>query len=237
MNRLQRMTLAAALLLLSAPLARAQTADPSGHWQGSLQIPGREVTFEIDLARNGTGDFAGTTSLPAEGIKGLPLRSVVVAGASVSFDARRDQPFRGVLSADGKSISGDATLSGYVLPFSMVRTGDAEIARPAKSAPIGRDLEGTWDAAFEDSGATRHIVLTMTNHADGTATGRLINTDEGGLEIPLVIAQKASNVTLETTVLKGMSFSGALNADGTELSGAITQGSMTVPVTFRRAAK
>src|SRR6266852_682230 len=134
-----RMLLIVAMFLLPAPCLLAQTAvDPSGHWEGSIQIPGREMTFEVDLARNGKGELSGTVNNPAENIKGLPLRAVVVDGTSVSFDARRDQPLRGILAADGKSMSGDATLSGYILPFSLTRTGDARIFAPATSAPIGK---------------------------------------------------------------------------------------------------
>jgi hypothetical protein len=92
-----------ALLLLSASSLRAQPAvDPSGHWEGSIQIPDRELTFEVDLARNEKGELSGTINTPAQKIMGIPLRTVVVDGTSVSFNARRDQPFKAVLSVDGK---------------------------------------------------------------------------------------------------------------------------------------
>jgi hypothetical protein len=235
MDRLIRTSIVVTALLVSAPPARAQAlADPSGHWEGSIRIPGRELTFEVDLVRNGKGELSGTTNNPAEHIKGLPLRSVVVEGRSVSFNARRDQPLTGTLSADGQSMFGDATVSGYVLPFSLRRTGDAVIAVPARSAPIGKALEGTWNAAIDENGVTTRFVLTMTNDADGTATGRLVSLDEGELEIPLAITQQASSVTLVATVLVG-SFSGALNSEGTELAGTWNEGPVVVPVTFRRA--
>jgi hypothetical protein len=230
------MTLAAALLLLSAPFARAQTPDPSGHWQGTLQIVGRDVMFEVDFARNSSGELAGTTGLPAQGIKGLPLRSVVVAGRSVSFDARRDQPFRGVLSTDGQSIAGETTLSGYVLPFTMTRTGAAEIATPATSAPIGKELEGNWDGTLEANGTTMHFVLKLANQPDGTATAVLLSLDEGELSLPVVVTQKASTVALVNHIIKS-DFTGVLNADRTELAGTFTQGSATLPMLFKRAAK
>jgi hypothetical protein len=237
MNLSRRASHVAVLLLLIAPSVRAQIpAGPAGHWQGSIQIPGREVVFELDLVQNRTGDFTGTTSLPAERIKGLPIRSVVVAGTSVIFDVRRDQPFRGVLSADGKMISGDTTLSGYVLPFSMVRTGEAEITPPVKSEPIGDELEGSWNGTLDANGTTMRFVLKLANQSDGTATAFLLSLDEGELELPLVVTQKASSVTLVNNFIKS-SFSGTLNPDGTAVTGTFTQGSATMPMVFKRAAK
>ena len=236
MRRALPAVVAVALFLTSAPFARAQArVDPSGHWEGSIRIPGMDSIFELDLAKQRNGEFVGTINIPAEGIKGLPLRAVVVDGMSVSFDARRDQPLNGTLSADGKSMSGDATLSGYVLPFTLTRTGDAEILQPARSAPIGKELEGTWNGTLDANGTSMHFVLTMANHADGAATARVISLDEGELEVPLVVTQKGSSVILLDDVIPS-SFAGTLNAEGTELTGTFKQGSAALPMTFRRAA-
>ncbi len=188
--------------------------------------------MELDLAKQRNGEFVGTMNVPAQSIKGLPLRTVVVDGQSVSFNARRDQPFEGTLSADGKSMSGSYTLSGYVLPFTLTRTGDAETLEPAKSASIGKELEGTWNGTLDANGTSMHFVLTMANQADGTATARVISLDEGELEVPLVVTQKGSSVVLLDEVIPS-SFAGVLNAEGTELAGTFTQGSAALPVTFR----
>jgi hypothetical protein len=105
------------------------------------------------------------------------------------------------------------------------------VAPPLTSAPIGKDLEGTWTSTVEDTG--NHVALTLTNHADGTATGHLVNLSEGGLTIPVAIRQAGSSVTFETTVVAG-SFSGALNAAGTELAGTWKEGTVSKPITFRK---
>ena len=53
-----------ASLLICAPLARAQSpVDPSGHWDGSLQLPAMDVGFQIDFAKNAKGELAGTIDL------------------------------------------------------------------------------------------------------------------------------------------------------------------------------
>jgi hypothetical protein len=237
MHPFTRPLLLAALLLSPAPSLFAQAAvDPSGHWEGSVQIPGREITFEVDLARNGKGELSGTMNNPAENIRGLPLLAVLVDGTSVTFNARRDQPFKGTLSADGKSLFGDYTLGDYALPFSLSRTGDARVVSPARSAAIGKELEGTWNGRLDANGIPMRFVLTVANQPDGTATARLISLDEGELEVPVEITQASSSVTLVDSVIVS-SFAGALNSEGTELVGTFTQGPSTVPLIFRRGAR
>ena len=240
MRDFARMLVLAALLLLPVPALRAQTAvDPSGHWEGTIQTPNMDVRIEIDLAKNSNGDLAGTFGSPAQNLKGLALATFAVRGKSVSFQVKGspgERVFDGVLSADGRSFSGDYTQVGLSLPFSLTRIGDARIEPPIKSAPIGKELEGVWNGALDVNGLHRRLVLTMSNQPDGTATGSILNVDEG-LEIPITtITQKASIVTLEINAVGG-SYSGALNPEGTELVGTLTQGSAARPLTFRLAKR
>src|SRR5207253_11486528 len=132
-------------------------------------------------------------------------------------------------------LSGDYTQLGYTMPFSLTRTGAPRNEARVKSAPIAKELEGTWNATLESNGVGRQLVLTLSNQPDGTASGNILNVEEG-LEIPIAaITQKASSLTLDIRAIGG-SYSGALDAQGTELAGTLTQGPRAVPLTFRRAA-
>src|SRR5262245_66508647 len=112
------------LLLLGPALASAQTApDPSGHWKGSLEIPGQSLPVEFDLAKDAKGTFVGTFT--GADVRSLPLTKVAVSGRSVTLQATSEQPFNGELSADGRTIAGTVILSGYQLPLELTRTGDA----------------------------------------------------------------------------------------------------------------
>jgi hypothetical protein len=230
----------AALLLVPVPAPLAQTpADPSGHWEGTIQVPQMEQKVEIDLAKDGKGAFGGTFGQPAQGIKGLPLASVVVEGRSVRFVVKGgEQPatFAGVLSSDGKSMSGDVAQAGQSVPFTLTRTGDARIAPVPKSPPIGKELEGTWNGTLDLGSRQMRIVLTMANQPDGTATGTIVSPDGSGVEIPIAMTQKALNVTFDATSV-GASYVGVLNAAGTELVGTWSQGPNSLPLTFRRATR
>jgi len=240
MRTLTRLALLAALLLVPAPSLLAQTAvDPSGHWEGAVQAPNMVVTIEVDLAKNGKGELAGTFGNPAQNLKGLPLSNFAADGRSLTFQVKGSAPgervFKGALSADGKTISGDYAQGGFSMPFSLTRTGDARIEAAAGSAPIGKELEGAWHGTLDVNGVQRRLVLTMANHPDGTATGNFVNVEEG-LEIPITtITQTSSSVTLDVKTV-GVAYTGALNPDGTELVGTLTQGSAVLPLTFRRTA-
>jgi hypothetical protein len=231
----RRTLLLAALCLLSSGPVRAQQAvDPTGHWEGTIQAPGMAIGFEIDFAKNEKGVLTGTVNLPGERIKGLPLTKVAIEGRAIAFHARSDQPMRGELSADGKTIAGDYFAQGNTLPFTMIRTGESKMPAPPKSAPISTQLEGTWEGVLETHGVEMHLLLKVANLPDGTSTGRIVNLDQGDLELPVAITQKGATVTLDVAPIVS-SYAGTLNADGTELAGTFSQGANSAALTFRRA--
>jgi hypothetical protein len=78
------------------------------------------------------------------------------------------------------------------------------------------------------------IILTLENQPDGTSTGQVFNPGDG-LEIPVAsITQNAPSVMLDLRAVGG-SYSGRLNAKGTEMVGTFIQGATVLPLTFRRA--
>ena len=238
--------LASSMLLVPASSLLAQTAgDPSGHWTGAIHVPpfngagAREVAIDVDLAKSPQGELAGTFSQPAQKLKGLPLSNVAVEGPSVSFELKATDGgglFRGTL-ADGASMSGEFTTSqgGYTIPFNLTRTGDAQIAAAPRSAPIGKELEGTWNGTLGVAGKRERLVLKMANQPDGTSAGTILDLDGSNVEIPIAMTQKASNVTVDIATVGG-SYAAVLSASH-ELVGTWTQGSIALPLTFTRAAK
>ena len=230
----------AALLFLPAPSLFAQAAaDPSGHWEGTVDVPNMATKVGFDVAPNAKGVLAGTFNMPAENIKGLPLASVTVQGRSVTLLIKAGgapSTFTGTLSDDGKTIAGTWSQSGQSAPFTLTRTGDAVFAAVPKSAAISKEMVGTWTVALDFAGKPMRIVLTMANQPDGTATGTVMSPDGSGMDIAIVMTQKGSNLTVEVPTV-GASFVGTLNAEGTELAGTWTQVGMALPLVFKRGAK
>ena len=231
--------LVAAALLSSTSFLRAQTvADPSGHWEGSIHVPDREIGVEIDLAKKATGDAVATFT--GVSIKGFPLSDIVIEGASVRFELKVDGGglFSAKLSDDGASLSGEFTTTqgGYTLPFNLTRKGDARFAPQTHISAIGKDLEGSWNGTLAVNGVPMRIAMKLANQPDGSATGSVANLDQGPVEIPVsAITQKASTVNIDVAIVNG-TYSGALNAAGTEMTGTWTQGAFVAPLTLKRVA-
>jgi hypothetical protein len=227
--------LAAAALVALAGAASAQpVTDASGHWEGAVSAPsGRVIAIEVDLAKEPGAQLSGTINMPGDNIAGLPLLNASVEGRAITFYARHDQTFAGTFSDDRAAITGEFTMLGATAPFTLRRTGGPRVVPPVKSPAIGKELEGTWRASLNANGIPIEVVLTLTNDADGSSRGRLVSVNEGGLVLPIAVAQKSTSVTLQSLAVPS-SFSGELNRDATELAGTWTQGSAALPVTFRR---
>jgi hypothetical protein len=232
-----RTLLLGVLLLTPASMAQAQSADPSGHWEGTLKVPQMELKVEIDLVRDSRGVFAGTFGQPAQGVKGLPLSSVTVEASAVRFVVKggpEPATFDGALSADGTSIAGTVTQNGFTIPMNLSRTGDARLVPAPKSAPIAKEFEGTWNGTLDVDGATMRLVVKMANRPDGTAAGTVVSPDGSGVDIAIGMTQKGSSLTIEVPSVDA-SFVGILNPAGTEIAGTWTQRSAALPLTLKLA--
>jgi hypothetical protein len=216
--------------------ARAQSVDPSGHWEGAIAIPGGEIPFQVDLAMNAQGKLVAGYSRPEENLKGMPMINVSLDGRAIGFDLPIDGgiKFQGILYADGKTISGDVTAAIGTAPFNLTRKGDAQMAAAPRNSPIDEGLVGTWHGTLALPGKSLRLVLRLSNEADGTALGSITSVDQGGIEFPLGLTQKADSLTLNTPAIGGDFYTGTLNAAG-ELAGTFTQGAATAPITFVRS--
>ena len=232
--------LVAVVNFLMSVLAAQPVVDPSGHWEGIIQAPDVRVSVAIDLTRKANGEIAGTFTEPERGIKGLPLSKITLAGQSLEMLLRPGQgggTFKATLSTDNSSMSGEFTMAegGYVLPFSLSRTGEARIAPAPRSPAIDKELTGVWNGAVDVSGKSLRIVVTMTNHPDGTATGTIVSPDGSEVEIPIAMTQRAEQLKIEVPSV-GASINGTLNGNKTELTGTWTQGAATLSIVLRRSA-
>jgi hypothetical protein len=222
-------------VFVGSTLALAQpVASASGHWEGSIQVPGQELKVEIDLAQT-AAKWEGAIAIPAQSMKGFPLSEITVQGESVSFVLKGipGQPqFTGTVSKDGKALSGDFTQGGGNFPFALTRTGDAKFEPAPKSTPVTKDLEGSWEGALSVDGATLRLVLKLANQAAVGATGTLVSLDQGNAEIPLgAVVQTGTKLKVHVPAVLGM-YEGELK-DG-QLTGTWTQGPRSMPLTLTR---
>jgi hypothetical protein len=219
------------LMFLPVPLAAQTASDVSGHWDGAINADGTAIPFQIDLLTRG-GVLAGTFSGGPQGVKGLPLGKPAVEGRTLRFSVS-GSPFEATLSADGTTMSGVVTFQGASYPFELARKGAARIAPEPKSAPISRSLEGTWEGAADAGGQKSRFILKMANAPDGTSGGTLMNLDGSNIELPVLLVQSGSKLTVTVPAVDA-SYLATLNAAGTELTGTLTVGGRDLPLAFTR---
>ena len=231
---LHLVTSALSVLLSFTSLLAQAGPDITGHWEGVIQAPEMTVNFEVDFTRGSKGGFTGTVNLPAERIRHLPLTKVEVSGSSITFQARSDQPLTGVVSADGKSITGDMRAMAGTAPFTLTRTGEPQLDPPVHNAPVAKTFEGKWAGSLASRMGEVHRVLSIANADDGAAA-RVFNLDQGSLEIPATtITVTGSTVALEFKSIAA-TYTGVLSAEGTEIAGTFSQSQGSAPLTFTRA--
>jgi len=215
-------------LMLAVALHAQQSPDATGHWKGVVMAPGRQFRFEIDLLKNEDGTLVGYAALPDENLKGIRLK-LAVSGNSVKFHAREDQPFDGVISADAKSIDGEYSIEGNILPFHMSRTGDPVAVKPEQGVPLRAGIEGEWQGTLQAGGESLKLILILSS-VSGGSVARVINLSQGGLELPVIVRQSTPELSIEIT--STATWTGVFN--GKELSGSYREHGKSVPLAFHR---
>jgi CubicO group peptidase (beta-lactamase class C family) len=130
MKRLFNPSLALILLLfLWAPAMLYCQEAPflSGHWEGTIDIPGMKMEVDIDFSQQADGSWKGDISIPVQKAKDLPLANISVEGNQVTFSISGvpgDPTFKGTFSEDGNTICGDFAQSGQTFPFTLTREAD-----------------------------------------------------------------------------------------------------------------
>src|SRR5260370_17133466 len=82
----------------------------AAHWEGTIQMPERDVRINLDLAKNSKGAWTGSFTIPASDIIDAPLTGISV----------KDTPVRFGLAISNTSF--DATLSAHTTAFACPPT-------------------------------------------------------------------------------------------------------------------
>ncbi len=132
------------LLLIPALVQVASTA-PTGHWAGTLQVPGMVMDFQVQLVEG--KPWRGTLTLREQHMVDHPLVDITVEEKRVSFrlkDIPGNPTFRGTLEADG-TIQGTFSQGGGSFPFQMKR--EVPKTTPDPSSPDREVAFTGWQGA------------------------------------------------------------------------------------------
>ena len=229
-----------ATLLLAIPCLA--TAPPSGHWEGTLELPGQRLAMAIDLAGSAADGWSATLDLPAQGLQRFPLTEVTADAKSASFTMPGipgDPTLAGTFDEGGAVLSGTLTQSGQTFPFRLSRTGEA--AAPATAAPpvpaeTASALAGTWAGALVTPGGTARIVFHVTRAADGTLAATMDSPDQGQTGLPVSrVRSEGSEIRFELDYAQA-AWIGSLAADGATLEGRWEQAGAQLPLQLKREA-
>ncbi len=229
--------LAASLLPLG--IARALTpAEAAGHWEGGIEAPSGIVAVSLDLAVGADGKLGGTFTNDSSQLTGLPLWSATLQGSALRVELKAGgdgvQTFAGTIDSDGRTVSGDFLINVYAVPFTLTRTGAANIEPPPVSPAIDAKLAGEWHGALEIQGKSFPVVIALTNHEDSTATGSW--STAGGVAIPITIESSGRRLKIASRVAPAV-YAGELSADGGTLSGTFTEGALRQTLALSRGTK
>ena len=235
------LTLLFAVCAIGGSVSSPAADRAAGRWQGAIQIPGQELQVVIDLDRDASGGWVGSIISPGLHVKGAPLARIATKGSRLQFALRdglgpaSDTPvtFNGSFRSSD-TVAGTYSQGGHTAPFTLTRTGIAQVDLPPANTAVSPGLVGTWKGDYEMLGYPRHVTLGFTNHAGGSATVEFIvvGKQEHTLSVDL-LTEEEGLLRVESHQFQ-ITFEGRLQVDSGELKGTIAQGPMEAPIVLRR---
>jgi len=226
------------ILAICATSGAQTKPGPAGHWEGSIDVPSGPFKVIVDIDRDSGGAWIGDIDLPAQGVKDMPLTGISVTGDSISFNlvAGSGGPkFKGKLSDDGNTISGEFSQGENSFPFTLKRAGEAKVYVPPKNAALPEKFKGKWEGTLESMGRTLHLVFNLSN-TDGSASGTIDSPDQGATGLPMTeITTTEDSIKITVKIVNG-SYAGKLSDDGQGLTGEWTQAGNSLPLALKKSA-
>jgi len=229
------------MLLASSFGIRAETP-PSGHWEGSIQIPGRELKVVVDLAQDEAGAWTGSITMPGLLVKGAELNEISVKNSDVGFSlkdalgAQQIGPakFKGRVSG-GVELTGVFLQAGNSAAFDLAKAGSPQVELPIRSTAVVKELEGEWKGDYELTGYTRHVTIKVTNRAAEGATADFVVIGKKTNNLPVDLVTQEGDLLNVESHATGLGYEGRLDKASGELKGAIKQGPIEVPLNLSRS--
>jgi hypothetical protein len=234
------MRLIAILFLASSLVCRAADS-PAARWEGTVQIPGRDLKLIVDLAAAADGGaWIGSITIPGLNVKGATLSDIVIKGANISFTIKdalcgpRVSPatIKALLTAKG-TLAGEFQQGGNHAPFVLEKSGPAQVDAPKRSTAISTELAGEWKGKYELGGYPRDVSLKLGNQAgvalvDFVIVGKKVNN------LPVTLTRQDGDFLYIEAPSLGITYEGRLRRESGEIQGTLVQGPFELPLTLRR---
>ncbi len=211
--------------------APGATASIAGDWNGSLNAGGATLRLVLHITAAKDGALTGTLDSLDQGAMGIPVTTVTLKDSKLALavDAVHGS-YEGTVKPDGSGIDGTWT-QGQPLPLNFTR-GAATAAAAPKPAPPS-DIDGTWAGTLSVNGNTLHILLKVTNTADGL-TAQLQSPDQSPTWLTASKVSRANGTLRASFAALGAEFSGTIATDLGSIDGTFSQGAGNMPLVLKR---
>lgn len=231
----------AALVVLLSLSALAGAAPPEGRWTGHAQLPGRGLPLVVDLARDSSGAWSGSLTVPGLDIKGAGLAHIAVDGNEVAFDAGNAIGLASAGGAtfkariDGATMSGEMRQAGNAASFTLKRTGDAQVDAAARSTPVAASTQGRWVGQYEMAGYPRHVTIDIANDGAGMPKVDFVVVGKLTTKLPIDLVAEEEGILRIESHPYGITLEARVAKD--RIEGTLEQGPVEVPILLRRQAE
>ena len=161
---MKRALAAFACLLTTAALAGAQTT-VAGDWAGVLKAGGADLHLVLHITKADDGVLKATLDSTDQGATGIPVSSVELTGATLTFKINAiGGSYEGLLNDAGTAIDGRWS-QGASLPLTLTRLAPGAVAAAAPRRPQNPVKPYPYreeDVAYENAGARLSLAATLT---------------------------------------------------------------------------
>jgi hypothetical protein len=217
---------------MPAGAAAPAVASIVGDWHGSLDAGGKTLRLVLHIPATTVGTQTGTIDSLDQGLSGIPVTALIVKDSKLTFAVDSlpvHASYEGTVKPGGAGIDGTWT-QGQPMTLNFAH-GAGTDAAPKSATPS--DIDGTWAGTLDVNGQTLHILLKLTNAADGL-TAQVQSPDQS----PIWLAASAvtrTNATLTASFPPLQAeFSGKIAADLGSIDGTFSQGGGNMPLVLKR---
>jgi hypothetical protein len=216
-----------------------------GRWEGEVSIPSAPMAMVLDLdgqaGPDGATAWIGSVILPGHGIKGAALSELQVTGSDLRFTLSGVMVAPGVAPphvtarlVDAGTLEGAFEQAGHSAPFTLVRTGVAQVDPAPRGTGVSPALEGSWSGSFELGGYPRKVTLTLHNQAGSMAAAELVVVGRKTTRVPVdLVTQQQSFLRIEAHEA-GIAFEGQWQPEAGRIQGSFLMGPFDLPTVLSR---
>jgi uncharacterized protein len=125
-------------VLGAASMIAAENRSPEGNWMGTLELPGAaKLRICFRITRGPDGAFKSVLDSPDQGARDIPISRTIMKGDSLILrSAMIGGVYEGMLSKDGKSMTGTWKQGGQAFPLGMTHVNELPaVSRPQEPKP------------------------------------------------------------------------------------------------------